>query len=91
MNKDKTTGRSSELLCSHCGSKIEMCDNPESVFAVQIPFTVYTLEIWNWHKQIPVCLSCRYEKERRYEGKIFDVGAEKGYEQGYEAGLKERY
>jgi len=79
------------LLCPDCGSEMEICEQPESVFSIKIPFTVYTLEIWNWHKQKPVCLSCPQYKENRYENDIFDAGTEKGYEQGYEDGLNERY
>ena len=80
MNKGKQTD---DMLCPNCNREMTgLLSVPKQLFTILIPFSRYTLEIWDWNNEKVYCIGCAVEEANRQIEDIYYAGGEAGYEAG---------
>ncbi|KKM71852.1 hypothetical protein LCGC14_1426360 [marine sediment metagenome] len=69
--------------CKDCGNKLQKTTIPKTLWSFAIPFTPFTLELWNWESEDWFCFDCSHaEEERPYED-AYNAGLERGHEEAF--------
>ena len=67
--------------CPLCGEIMEQHDSPDIKLEIKIPFTDYTIQLWDWGNKEYMCIDCMTEK--------YDEPYKDAYEQGCADGFNE--
>lgn len=75
--------RSNNLLCPECGDKMEFYDAPEIRLELKVPFTNYSIQLFDWGHQELCCMRCMNDAAEEPLRAIYNQGCEDGYAEGY--------